>query len=312
MGSGSNKHDVRYLTDYLTPKPCLGCRPLSATTMSKSAKFPWDSLKAETLRAISRDIGIGYIGKRETILSHLQLIHEIGLDKALQKIKDLQAIELVSARSRKRKSDAADVEPETLPKSRAKRRRPSDAEPTSTPRRTRATTALEESPRRSSRKTKPTEKISAKTRAAKAKASAKTPVKAKTSRKKVSAPNSRSSQFDGVVVPRIRRTRPGDVNGAEACPAAEPEGEAEGESGTSPVKKQEADDEESKASSSYGSSNKENEEIPNGEDIKEQEPVAPSSGLDETSDADADGSPEPAEGSGHVQAETLVGTEATA
>ncbi len=68
------------------------------------------------------------------------------------------------------------------------------------------------------------------------------------------------------------------------------EGEGEGGSGSSPVKKQEADDEESKASSSYGSSNKgpwsffipssclssidtENEEIPagqDGEDSKEQ------------------------------------------
>ncbi|KAK0462199.1 hypothetical protein IW261DRAFT_1576446 [Armillaria novae-zelandiae] len=251
--------------------------------MSKSTKFPWDSLKAETLRAICRDIGVGYVRKRETVLSHLQLIHEIGLDKALQKIKDSPVTEPASARTRKRKSDAADVEPESPPKSRAKRPRPSDAESPSAPRRTRANTALEETPRRSSRKTKPTEKISAKIKAVKAKATAKIPSKAKP-RRRISAPNSRSSQFDGVVVPRIKRTRPGAVNGAAV------EGEGEGGSGSSPVKKQEADDEESKASSSYGSSNKgpwtyinpssclpsidtENEEIPagqEGEDSKEQ------------------------------------------
>ncbi|KAK0200330.1 hypothetical protein DFS33DRAFT_144265 [Desarmillaria ectypa] len=275
--------------------------------MSKSAKFPWDSLKAETLRAICRDIGIGYVGKRETILSHLQLIHELGLDKALSKIKDSQVTEPTTARPRKRKSDAAEVAPESPPKPRAKRPRPSDAEPASTPRRTRANTALEESPRRSSRKTKPTEKISAKPKAVKAKAAAKTPIKAKAPRKRTSAPNSRSSQFDGVVVPRIRRTRPGDVVGQ----AAEGERGLEGGARSSPVKKQEADDEESKASSSYGSSNKENEEIPVGEDTK-PEPAAPSSGLDETSDADADGSPEPVEGPDSAEAETVDTTAATA
>ncbi|PBK63660.1 uncharacterized protein ARMOST_09894 [Armillaria ostoyae] len=276
--------------------------------MSKSSKFPWDTLKAETLRAICRDIGIGFVGKRETILSHLQLIHEIGLDKALQKIKDSPVIEPAAARTRKRKSDAANLEPESPPKSRAKRPRPSDAEPASTPRRTRANTALEESPRRSSRKTKPTEKISAKTKVVvKAKPTAKTPSKPKP-RKRASAPNSRSSQFDGVVVPRIKRTRPGDVNGAAV------EGEGEGGPGSSPVKKQEADDEESKASSSYGSSNKENEEIPavqDGEDSKEQGPAAPSSGLDETSDADADGSPEPVDGLDSTEAETVDATATT-
>ncbi|KAK0434548.1 uncharacterized protein EV420DRAFT_1488594 [Desarmillaria tabescens] len=225
--------------------------------MSKSARFPWDSLKAETLRAICRDIGIGFVGKRETVLSHLQLIHELGLDKALTKIKDSQVTEPASARTRKRKSDAAEVEPESPPKSRAKRSRPSDAEPASTPRRTRANTALDESPRRSSRKTKPTEKISAKTKAVKAKPAARTPARAKATKKRTSAPNSRSSQFDGVVVPRIKRTRPGAVNGAEAEQAPEG-GEEEGErgSGSSLVKKQEDDGEESKASSSYGSSNK--------------------------------------------------------
>lgn len=55
--------------------------------MSKSSKFPWDTLKAETLRAICRDIGIGFVGKRETVLSHLQLIHEIG-----RKARRLQAL----------------------------------------------------------------------------------------------------------------------------------------------------------------------------------------------------------------------------
>ncbi|KAK0187240.1 hypothetical protein F5146DRAFT_1142201 [Armillaria mellea] len=273
--------------------------------MSKSTKFPWDSLKAETLRAICRDIGIGYVRKRETMLSHLQLIHEIGLDKSLPKIRDAPVTEPASARTRKRKNDAADVEPETPPKSRAKRPRPSDSEPASTTRRTRANVALEESPRRSSRKTKPTEKISAKIKEVKAKVTVKTPSKAKP-KKRVSAPNSRSSQFDGVVVPRIKRTRPGDVNGAAV------EGEGEVEFKSSPMKKQEADDEESKASSSYGSSNKENEEIPagqDGEDSKEQGPAAPSSGLDETSDADADGSPEPVDG---LEAETVDAAATTA
>lgn len=42
------------------------------------SEFPWDMLKAETLRSISRDIGIGHFTTREAMLANMHLVEEQG------------------------------------------------------------------------------------------------------------------------------------------------------------------------------------------------------------------------------------------
>ncbi|KAF9004507.1 hypothetical protein BDZ89DRAFT_611683 [Hymenopellis radicata] len=202
------------------------------------SEFPWDMLKAETLRTISREIGIGYVTTREAMLANFHLVEEQGIEASIEEIKAKQQSARSTA-SPKRKNDSAN---ET---SRAKRPRRSDAaESVSTPRLTRttaaaSTTAGEESPRRSARKTKPTEKISAPKKKVKSKVG---PGRGSAGRKKAlpqsaSAPNSRTSTFTGVVVARKRR-------------AADAEDSAKEPNGV--VKKAEDDE----ASSSVGGSNK--------------------------------------------------------
>lgn len=44
-----------------------------------SSQMPWESLKAETVRAIFRDLGLSkYVGKRDDMIQHLQEVEQDG------------------------------------------------------------------------------------------------------------------------------------------------------------------------------------------------------------------------------------------
>ncbi|TFY79078.1 hypothetical protein EWM64_g4928 [Hericium alpestre] len=51
-----------------------------------SREFPWTSLKADTLRAICRDLGAGGKRKKEEMLEFIQGVERNGLEETLKSV----------------------------------------------------------------------------------------------------------------------------------------------------------------------------------------------------------------------------------
>ncbi|OBZ72905.1 hypothetical protein A0H81_07085 [Grifola frondosa] len=96
--------------------------PASASTFPTTSKWstmpsqmPWEQLKAETVRAIYKDLGLSkYTGRRDDMIQHLQEMETDGLDAVVERLEGIDANEEPASAQEprvKRKRPTAQVAP---------------------------------------------------------------------------------------------------------------------------------------------------------------------------------------------------------
>ncbi|KAF8063410.1 hypothetical protein FPV67DRAFT_1506425 [Lyophyllum atratum] len=238
-------------------------------------EFPWDSLKAETLRSLCRDLGMSRPSTRGAMIGFLTQVKEQGLEKAI-------AIESSQTPLKRKAAPALPITPserragKTVSDydTRHKRARLSDPGP-GTSRKT-STRAVQNGTTDSSDKPAP------KRRGRPPKTTSKLTPKTKTRKEEVSPPSApisaRREIFDGVVVPTVNF---GASKGKAKAQEEMGDEDADGDIDMDHVEEQD-DGRISRVESSLAGSNKENESVSGSDESAHQnsgEPVEGKSNI---------------------------------